>query len=176
MPILQAHLLNIWAFLIAQLVKNHLQCRRPGFNPWVGKIPWRRERLLIPVFWPGKFHGLYSPRGRKETWLSDFHFHGYGCIWKRLCEWHLSSACLNWIILVKHCITFCIIMPLTILWSYKENQRENKQLLLETQIDRNFIWDDKALTPALPSTGNHGGCSGDAGGDTASDTHLKELY
>ena len=28
--------------------------------PWVGKIPWRRERLPIPVFWPGEFHGLYS--------------------------------------------------------------------------------------------------------------------
>ena len=37
-----------------------------GFNPWVGKIPWRRERLPTPVLWPGKFHGLYSPRGRKK--------------------------------------------------------------------------------------------------------------
>ena len=27
-----------------------LQCRRPGFNPWVGKIPWRRAWLLTPVF------------------------------------------------------------------------------------------------------------------------------
>ena len=27
-----------------------LQCRRPGFNPWVGKIPWRRESLPTPVF------------------------------------------------------------------------------------------------------------------------------
>ena len=34
-----------------------LQCRRPGFNPWVGNIPWRRERLPTPVFWPGEFHG-----------------------------------------------------------------------------------------------------------------------
>ena len=25
---------------------------RPGFNPWVGTIPWRRERLPTPVFWP----------------------------------------------------------------------------------------------------------------------------
>ena len=33
---------------------------RPGFNPWVGKIPWRRERLPTAVFWPGEFHGLYS--------------------------------------------------------------------------------------------------------------------
>ena len=28
--------------------------------------PWRRERLPTPVFWPGEFHGLYSPWGRKE--------------------------------------------------------------------------------------------------------------
>ena len=26
--------------------------------PWVGKIPWRRKRLPIPVLWPGEFHGL----------------------------------------------------------------------------------------------------------------------
>ena len=30
---------------------------RPGFDPWVGKIHWRRERLPTPVFWPRKFHG-----------------------------------------------------------------------------------------------------------------------
>ena len=45
----------------------HLQYGRPGFNPWVGKIPWRKERLPTPVFWPGEFHGLYSPWGRKES-------------------------------------------------------------------------------------------------------------
>ena len=28
------------------------------FSPWVGKIPWRRERLPTLVFWPGEFHGL----------------------------------------------------------------------------------------------------------------------
>ena len=53
----------------------HLQCGRPGFHPWVGKIPWRRkERLPTPVFWPGEFHGLYSQWSRKESdtteWLS----------------------------------------------------------------------------------------------------------
>ena len=37
------------------------QCGIPGFDPWVGKIPWRRERLPTPVFWPGELHGLYSP-------------------------------------------------------------------------------------------------------------------
>ena len=51
-----------------------LQCGRPGFDSWVGKIPWRRERLPTPVFWPGEFHGLYSPWGHKESdtteWIS----------------------------------------------------------------------------------------------------------
>ena len=28
-----------------------------AFNPWVGKTPWRRERLSTPVVWPGEFHG-----------------------------------------------------------------------------------------------------------------------
>ena len=51
---------------MAQLVKNLLYAERPGFDPWVGKIPWRRERLPTPVFWPGEFHRLYSPWGRKE--------------------------------------------------------------------------------------------------------------
>ena len=32
----------------------------------VGKIPWRREKLPTPGFWPGEFHGLYSPWGDKE--------------------------------------------------------------------------------------------------------------
>ena len=26
-----------------------------------GKIPWRKERLPTPLFWPGEFHGLDSP-------------------------------------------------------------------------------------------------------------------
>jgi len=32
-----------------------------GSIPGVGEIPWRKERLLTPVFSPGEFHGLYSP-------------------------------------------------------------------------------------------------------------------
>ena len=30
------------------------------FDPWVGKIPWKKERLPTSVFWPGEFHGLCS--------------------------------------------------------------------------------------------------------------------
>ena len=32
-----------------------------------GRIPWRREKLPTPVFWPGEFHGLYSPWGCKGS-------------------------------------------------------------------------------------------------------------
>ena len=42
-----------------------------GFDPWVGKIPWRRERLPTPVFWPGESYGLYSPWGRKELDMTE---------------------------------------------------------------------------------------------------------
>ena len=42
-----------------------------GFSPWVEKIPWRRERLPTPVFWPGEFHGLYSPWGLKELDMTE---------------------------------------------------------------------------------------------------------
>ena len=45
--------------------------RRPGFDPWVGEIPWRREWLPTPVFWPREFHGLYSPWGCKESDMTE---------------------------------------------------------------------------------------------------------
>ena len=50
-----------------------LQCRRPGFNPWVGKIPWRRERLSTLVFWPGDFSRLYSPWCHKESDTTEWY-------------------------------------------------------------------------------------------------------
>ena len=43
-------LIQIKCFLVAQLVKDHLQCRRPQFDSWAGKILCRRDRLPIPVF------------------------------------------------------------------------------------------------------------------------------
>ena len=43
------------------------QCRRRGFDLWVGKIPWRRKRQLIPVFLPGKSHGHRSHGVTSDT-------------------------------------------------------------------------------------------------------------
>ena len=54
-----------WTSLVTQLVKN-LPAMRETWS-WVGKIPWRRERLPTPVFWPGEFHGLYKTSSCKES-------------------------------------------------------------------------------------------------------------
>ena len=42
---------------VVQMVRIYLQCWRPGADPWVRKIPWRREWHSIPVFLPGKSQG-----------------------------------------------------------------------------------------------------------------------
>ena len=49
-----------------------LQCGRPGVNPWVRKILWRKQWQPIPVLFLGKSHGRrslvgYSPRGHKKS-------------------------------------------------------------------------------------------------------------
>ena len=43
------------------------------FNHWVGKIHFKREILPPPVFWPGEFHGIYTPCvANGQTQLRDF--------------------------------------------------------------------------------------------------------
>ena len=55
------------------VVKNPpARCEQRGFDPWVGKIPWRRKWQATPVFLPGESHGQrslvgYSPRSHKES-------------------------------------------------------------------------------------------------------------
>ena len=44
-----------------------LQCGRLGFDPWVGKIPWRRARLPTPVFLPGESPWTEKPCGLQST-------------------------------------------------------------------------------------------------------------
>ena len=55
------------------------QCRRfkrHGFDPWVGKIPWRRAWQFTPVFLPGESHGQkslvgYSPEGHTVSDMAE---------------------------------------------------------------------------------------------------------
>ena len=58
--------LELRAYLVAQLVKN-----RPAMQEiWVQFLGWEdpleKGKLSTPVFWPGEFHGLYSPWSCKE--------------------------------------------------------------------------------------------------------------
>ena len=54
---------NVRASLVAQTVKNLPPMQIPRFDPWVRKIPWRREWLPTPVFLPGESHGKKSLAG-----------------------------------------------------------------------------------------------------------------
>ena len=75
---------NTKAPLVVQTVKRLPTCGRPRFNPWVGKILWRRKWQPAPLFLPGKSHGQsslvrYSPWGCKESDMTErlhfpFHF------------------------------------------------------------------------------------------------------
>ena len=46
------------------------QCRRCGFNPWVGKLPWRRKWQTILVFLNRKFQGQKS-LGSYSAWCPN---------------------------------------------------------------------------------------------------------
>ena len=67
------------ASFAGQLVKNlpNQECRRPGFNSQVRKIPWRRKWQPTPIFLPGESHRQRSLAGyslwghKSQTWLSD---------------------------------------------------------------------------------------------------------
>ena len=58
--------------MVAQMVERLPKCGRPGFDPWVEKISWRRKWQPTPVLLPGKSYGQrslvgYHPWGHKES-------------------------------------------------------------------------------------------------------------
>ena len=93
--------LLLWLAIIFWLFWLCLQCRRPGFNPWVRKIPWIREGqplLQYPCLenppdrgaWRATVQGVSESRTR----LSDFHFdvqlHGFFLNKNSFVSWLLS--------------------------------------------------------------------------------------
>ena len=57
-------LVAAWGFPGGSVVEESAcqrnRLRRCRFDPWVGKIPWRRKWQPLPVFLPGKSHGQRS--------------------------------------------------------------------------------------------------------------------
>ena len=62
-----------WTFLIAQLVKNLPAMRETWVQPLGWEDPPEKGMATLPtlVFWPGEFHGLYSPWGCKELDMTE---------------------------------------------------------------------------------------------------------
>ena len=57
---------HLQASPVAQLVKNPSAMQ----ETWVQTLAWDdplEKEIATPVFWPGEFHGLYSPWGHKES-------------------------------------------------------------------------------------------------------------
>ena len=80
--------------VVAQCKESSCQYRRHGFDPWIGKIPWRRKLHPTPVFLPGKSHGQrrlsgYSPWGGKRIGHVLEHNCAQSYLWSFL--WHFCE-------------------------------------------------------------------------------------
>ena len=75
----------------------NLQCRRPGFHPWVRKMPWRSKWEPTPVFLPEEFHGQcclvgYSPWDCNELGTTErlththTHTHTQTRLFRSICD------------------------------------------------------------------------------------------
>ena len=67
-----------WTSLVARMVKNLPTMQETWFDPWVGKIPWRREWLATPAFWPGE----RSPWTEELGELLSVGLQRVGCNWE----------------------------------------------------------------------------------------------
>ena len=71
------------------------QCRRRGFDPWIGKITWRRKWQSIPVFLPGKFPGRKSLVGCSRLGHKE----------SDMTEWQSTHACtFLWVFNWEYCL------------------------------------------------------------------------
>ena len=76
--------------------RRHKRCK---FNPWIGKIPWRKKWQPTPVFLPGQFHGQrslvgYSLWGCKELDMTEQSTHTCMHNWITLqytWNWHIVN-------------------------------------------------------------------------------------
>ena len=83
---------------------QYRRCKRCRFDPWVGKIPWRRNWQHTPIAFPGKFHG------QRSWWAS---VHGAAKSWTRVSTAHSvlhSTLPLLLMLFTQSCPTLCDLM------------------------------------------------------------------
>ena len=67
-----------WDHRVGHNCVTDLQCKRPRFDPWFGRIPWRRAWQPTPVLLPGEPprteepDGLQSMGSQSRTWLRSW--------------------------------------------------------------------------------------------------------
>ena len=86
-----------------------------GLVYWVGKIPWRREKLPTPVFWPGEFHGLYNPWGHNESDTTEW-------LWRKK---RMTNSFIN--SLISFQVSFhCSLCKMCYSWSFLDFNLEER--------------------------------------------------
>ena len=93
---------------MAQTIKNLPECRRPRFDLWLGKIPWRREWHPTPLFLPGEFHAqrrlaVHSPQDSDTTeQLTRTHTHTHTHVQTLRLSFSKPALCLGYINHILH--------------------------------------------------------------------------
>ena len=67
-PLQYSGLENSMDFIVHGVAKSWTQLSDFHFHT---TLPWTKERQPTVVFWPGEFHGLYSPWGCKESDMTE---------------------------------------------------------------------------------------------------------
>ena len=91
------------ASLMASMVKNPPQRRRLGFDLWVRKILWRRERLPTPVFLFREFHGQRSLVGYSSWGLKELDMTEQVILWFFFLDAN-DTTCDEWVLLASQII------------------------------------------------------------------------
>ena len=131
-------------------VQEMQETQRYGFNPWVGKIPWRKERLPSPVFGLENSMDLVVHEvAKSRTQLSAFHFYFSLLLFYvvHFTNFHFLQSLLCWLSL----FSLCSLVTGFHLWNYFNLffvcfSPEFSQLLFHIS-----LWAHTSLLPGFPS-------------------------
>ena len=115
------------------------QCRRRGFYPCSGKIPWRMKWQPTPVFLPGKSHGQrslvgYSPWGHNLATMPQQI--SEGCFLS-----HLTGSASR--------LHYMPMSEMLLLFHFTEEEREAQRFQRGVQTHRALKWQNLASSPHL---------------------------